>query len=121
MLTEKFTDLIATLTVHIRLFRDYPADVNNSLDLGVLGFWNLMLEVIFILFVIACFCAGVLLTAALAIVSYPLKALLNVGSVILSSIKNPHNDIVQDRIQPRLAESPVIRKLDKKANGKEKE
>ena len=86
-----------------------------------MGFWNLMLEVIFILFVIICLCAGVLLTAGLAVISYPLKALLNVGSAILRSIKNPHNDIVQDRIQPRLAESPIVSKVDKKANGKEKE
>lgn len=110
VLTEKFTDLIATLRMHIRMFRD-PAG-ESILDAGVSGFWNFILEVIFTLFVIGCLCAGITLTAVLAIVAYPLKAALNVSASVLKHIRNPQNeaDNPSDRIPPELSEPPVIKK-----------
>jgi len=111
VLTEKFTDLISTLRVHIRLFRNPGKE--SFLDVGVAGFWNLMLEVIFTLFIISCLSAGILLTAVLAIFSYPMKAMLNIVSSVLRNVRHPQHEI-EERVDP------IISK-DKKIHVKEKE
>lgn len=110
VLTEKFTDLISTLRMHIRMFRN-PAG-ESILDAGVSGFWNLILEVIFTLFAICCLCLGIMLTATLAIIAYPLKALLNASASVLKHIRNPQNEAVtpSDRISPELSDPPVNKK-----------
>jgi hypothetical protein len=113
VLTEKFTDLISTLRMHIRLYRSMDS---NILDMGVSGFWNLMLEVIFTLFGIGCLCAGILLTAVLAVFAYPLKAMLNMTESVLRSVRNPQHEVESQKIPPQL-EDPVI---GKKPNVKEK-
>jgi len=114
VLTEKFIDLISTLRMHIRLFRN-PAG-ETLLDVGVSGFWNFVLEVIFTLFAIGCLSAGILLTAGLAIFAYPLKALLNMSASVLKSIKNPLHEVQPEKLSPSL-DDPVV---SKRLNVKEK-
>jgi len=116
VLTEKFTELISTLRMHIRSFRNESADPNSYMDVGVSGFWNFILEVIFTLFAIGCLSAGVVLTAMLAIVAYPLKVTLNVSSYVLRSIRHPQQEGQFEKISPEL-DDPIITK---KADGKEK-
>jgi hypothetical protein len=114
VLTEKFIDLISTLRMHIRLFRNTSSD--TLLDVGVSGFWNFMLEVIFTLFAIGCLCAGILLTAGLAIFAYPLKAMLNMSAAVLKSIRNPLYEGQPEKLPPNF-DDPVV---SKKSNVKEK-
>jgi hypothetical protein len=116
VLTEKFTDLISTLRMHIRSFRSESKDPSNYMDVGVSGFWNFILEVIFTLFAISCLSAGVVLTAMLAIIAYPLKATLNVSSYVLRSIRHPQQEGQFGKISPEF-DDPII---SKKADGKEK-
>lgn len=48
---------------------------DNSGDFGVSGFWNLLLEVTFLLFTKFFIACGVILTVSLALVFFPLYAL----------------------------------------------
>ena len=114
VLTEKFIDLISTLRMHIRLFRN-PAG-ETLFNVGVSGFWNFILEVIFTLFAIVCLTAGIALTAVLAIFAYPLKAMLNIAASVLKSIKNPLHEVQPEKLSPSF-DDPVIAK---KPNAKEK-
>jgi uncharacterized membrane protein len=58
------------ITTHIR----HDASVDGG-DFGVNGFWNLLLEVTFLLFLKVFISVGVLLIVSLAIVFFPLYAL----------------------------------------------
>lgn len=58
------------LTKHVR--QDAP---DYTGDFGVNGFWNLLLEVTFLLFTKMFIACGVILTVALAVVFFPLHAL----------------------------------------------
>jgi hypothetical protein len=57
-------------TKHVR--EDVP---NNTGDFGVSGFWNLLLEVTFLLFTKMFIACGVLLAVSLALVFFPLHAM----------------------------------------------
>lgn len=57
-------------TKHVR--EDAP---DNTGDFGVNGFWNLLLEVTFLLFTKMFIACGVLLTVGLALVFFPLHAM----------------------------------------------
>lgn len=117
VLTSKFYELILAQRTHIQSFRQETEDPNNYFDIGVLGFWNLMLEVTFTLFSLLCLITGVSLVATLAVIFYPLHALLNYISFIFKNTRNPQVEIpvVNDKIN--FDESPVIIKN----NVKEKE
>ena len=58
------------VTNHVR--KDAPDDTG---DFGVNGFWNLLLEVTFLLFTKMFIACGVLLTVGLAVVFFPLHAM----------------------------------------------
>lgn len=57
-------------TKHIR-----KQSTDDGGEFGVCGFWNLLLEVTFLLFIKLFIAAGVLLTIMLAIIFFPLYAL----------------------------------------------
>ena len=116
VLHQKFNLLLEELRLQIRSFRSESKDPNNYMDVGVSGFWNFILEVIFTLFAIGCLSAGIVLTAMLAIIAYPLKATLNVSSYVLRSIRHPQQEGQFEKIPPEL-DDPII---SKKADGKEK-
>lgn len=97
VLTDKFNNLIETLRKHIRSFRKETKDQSIYFDVGIIGFWNLMLEIFFTLFVFVCLLSGILLTAVLAIVAYPFAAILNYSSLLLKGVRNPK--VVHDEIQ----------------------
>ena len=95
ILVMRCTEQIESLRVHIR---SHNSGISESIeiDIGVTGFWNLMLETIFTIFTVTFLMSGVCLTAILAIASYPFAALLNYAAWLLSNTKNP------------VTESPVI-------------
>ena len=92
ILSSKLNALIEHLRAHIRSFRKETTNPSNYFDVGVIGFWNLQLEIIYTLFVLLCLVSGILLTAILAIISYPFAAILNYSSLLLKGIRNPRND-----------------------------
>lgn len=114
VLTRKLNELILSFRQHIRSFNQLTIDPTNYMDVGVTGFWNLMLEVVLTLFVLCCLVSGVVLIAALAVVCYPIQAFLRFSSLILKNTRNPHHDMLLSdiKISPTIDEEPpkIIKK-----------
>lgn len=91
ILVMRFIEQVETLRMHIRLHNSGYAE-NFELDIGVSGFWNLMLETIFTIFSILFLLTGVCLAVTLAIVAYPFAAFINYGGWLLSNTRNPNQD-----------------------------
>lgn len=118
VVTTKFYELILAFRSHIRSFKEQTSDPDNYFDVGVLGFWNLMLEIVFIMFSLICLIAGISLIASLAVGVYPLYAILQYSSLLIKNTRNPPAElpVLKEKISS-LSESAVIIKN----NGKEKE
>lgn len=117
VVTTKFYELILAFRSHIRSFKEQTSDPYNYFDVGVLGFWNLILEIIFIMFSLLCLIAGISLIAVLAVGVYPLYAILQYSSLLVKNTRNPPVEslVLNDKIPS--SDSAVIIKN----NGKEKE
>ena len=101
ILVMRCIEQIESLREHIRSHNSGSSQ-NKDFDIGVSGFWNLMLETIFTIFTVIFLMLGVCLTAVLAIVSYPFAAFINYGGWLLINTRNPKFD-----------ESPkIIKKID---------
>jgi hypothetical protein len=104
ILVMRFIEQVETLRMHIRA-NNTGIVANFEIDMGVTGFWNLMLETVFTIFSILFLITGVCLAATLAIVSYPFAALINYSSWLLSNTRNPNQDkpiiIKQDNDQEK--------------------
>jgi hypothetical protein len=72
ILTDQCEKLNSEFIKHIRKFNDGETADNNF---GVKGFWNLLLEVVYILYVKLFVATGIVLTISLAITFFPLHAL----------------------------------------------
>ena len=114
VLTNKFYELILALRTHIQSFKLETTDQNSYFDVGVLGFWNLMLEIIMTIFSMLCLISGILLIATLAIWFYPLHAVIQYCSLVLRHTRNPPTEIpvLVEKID-HTNESPVIIKKEK--------
>ncbi|CAB4133170.1 hypothetical protein UFOVP257_63 [uncultured Caudovirales phage] len=119
VLTNKFNELILAFRNHIQLFNSETEDNDSYFDVGVIGFWNLMLEIALTLFALSGLVVGVSLVASLAIVFYPLHAIISYSSLLLKNTRNPQQDhfLFKEKIPPIIDEQPTIIKKD----GKEKE
>jgi hypothetical protein len=104
ILVMRCIEQIESLRIHIRSHNSGHSQI-DQFDIGVSGFWNLMLETIFTIFTILFVLLFVCLTASLAIISYPFAAFINYGGWLLKNTKNPPE------------ESPIIIK---QSNGQEK-
>jgi hypothetical protein len=104
ILVMRFIEQVETLRMHIRANNTGTVE-NFEMDIGVIGFWNLMLETVFTIFSILFLITGVCLAAVLAIVSYPFAAFINYSSWLLSNTRNPNQDkpiiIKQDNDQEK--------------------
>ena len=85
------TEQIESLRTHIRSHNSGISE-NIEFDIGITGFWNLILETLFTIFVVAFLMLGICLTACLAIVSYPFSAIINYVIWLLWYTKNPPNN-----------------------------
>ena len=112
VLTNKFNELIVAFRTHIQSFKEETQDPESYFDVGVLGFWNLMLEIVLTLLSLSCLVAGVSLIAILAMIFYPCHAFLRYASLILKSTRHPEESV--KKIEPVVEESPVIVKKDVK-------
>jgi hypothetical protein len=115
VLTSKFYELILSLRSHIQSFKVETSDHNNYFDVGVLGFWNLMLEITMTIFAMLCLIIGVLLIALLAIWFYPLHAVIQYCALLLKNTRNPPVEAVPVLVEKidHNNESPVIIKKEK--------
>lgn len=125
VITEKLDELKTDLRTQIRTFHPHVPDAEKDqhrLDLGVSGFWNFLLEVVFNLYVVLCYAISVALIASLAVVFYPLNAVLTLMTSMFRQthlgIMVPHEEPALDKTPPTFDTDPVIVK---KSNGKEKE
>jgi hypothetical protein len=72
ILAAKCEGMSDSFSKHIRTFNDGETRSNNF---GVKGFWNLLLEVVYILYVKLFVAVGIILTVTLAVAFFPLHAL----------------------------------------------
>ena len=107
VLTNKFYELILAFRTHIQSFKEETQDPDNYFDVGVLGFWNLMLEIVLTLLSLSCLIVGVSLIATLAIVFYPCHAFLRYASLLVKNTRNPAPELSTEKVEP-VTESPVI-------------
>lgn len=116
VLTNKFNELIVAFRTHIQSFKEETQDPNSYFDVGVLGFWNLMLEIVLTLLSLSCLVVGVSLIAVLAMVFYPCHAFLCYSSLILKSTRHPESTqlTLEKKVEPTVEESPVVIKKDDK-------
>lgn len=91
ILVIRCIEQIESLRVHVRSHNSGHAE-NFEFDIGVTGFWNLMLETVFTVFSMLFLITGVSLAATLAVVSYPFAAFINYGAWLLKNTKNPKDD-----------------------------
>lgn len=91
ILVMRCIEQIESLRNHIRSHNSGHGQ-NRDFDIGVAGFWNLMLETVFTVFIILFLLSAVCLAAVLAVTSYPFAALINYGSWLMKNTKNPDDD-----------------------------
>jgi hypothetical protein len=72
ILTERSEGLTIAFRNHIREFNDGETVENNF---GVKGFWNLLLEIVFVMYVKLFVAFGVMLSVGLSLVFFPLHAI----------------------------------------------
>ena len=94
ILTARCEGLNDAFSKHIRTFNDGETNDNNF---GVKGFWNLILEIIYILYVKIFVAIGIVLTVSLAVVFFPLHAFRVAITNILNHRATPFE---QDYIEP---------------------
>lgn len=99
ILVMRFIEQVETLRMHIRAHNSGQVE-NFEIDIGVVGFWNLMLEVVFTIFSIIFLFSGVFLAATLAVLSYPFAAFLNYGSWLLINTRHPEKNTSEE--QPKI-------------------
>ncbi len=91
ILVLRCIEQIESLRVHIRSHNSGKSEI-VEFDIGVTGFWNLLLEIVFTMFTVVFLISSVLLIAILAVTSYPFAAFLNYGAWLFRNTKNPSND-----------------------------
>lgn len=91
ILVMRCIEQIESLRVHIRSRNSGKSEIIDF-DIGVTGFWNLLLEIVFTMFTVTFLISGISLVAILAVTSYPFAAFLNYGAWLFRNTKNPPND-----------------------------
>lgn len=99
ILKDQCDALSSAFTTHIRQFNSGVSENNNF---GVKGFWNLLLEITYILFVKLFVTIGIFLTVTLAVVFFPLHGIL----MLLTNIMNHRASFedhpsVTERVEPK--------------------
>jgi hypothetical protein len=91
ILVMRCIEQIESLRVHIRSHNSGKSEIVDF-DIGVTGFWNLLLEIVFTMFTVIFLILGILLIAILAVTSYPFAAFVNYGAWLFRNTRNPPND-----------------------------
>lgn len=91
ILVMRCIEQIESLRVHIRSHNLGKSEI-VGFDIGVTGFWNLLLEIMFTLFTVIFLILGISLIAFLAITLYPFAAFINYVAWVFKNTQNPPND-----------------------------
>jgi hypothetical protein len=91
ILVMRCIEQIESLRVHIRSHNSGKSEIVDF-DIGVTGFWNLLLEIVFTIFIVIFLISGISLIAILAVTSYPFSAFVNYGAWLFRNTRNPPND-----------------------------
>jgi len=81
ILTARCEGLNDAFAKHIRAFNTGETDTNNF---GVKGFWNLLLEIVYVMYVKIFVGVGIVLTVVLAVIFFPLYAMTVAVNNVLS-------------------------------------
>jgi hypothetical protein len=91
ILVMRCIEQIESLRVHIRSHNSGKSEIVDF-DIGVTGFWNLLLEIVFTMLTVIFLILGILLIAILVVTSYPFAAFINYGAWLFRNTRNPPND-----------------------------
>ncbi len=91
ILVMRCIEQIESLRVHIRSHNSGKSQIVDF-DIGVTGFWNLLLEIVFTIFTVTFLISGICLIAILVVSSYPFAAFLNYGAWLFRNTRNPPNN-----------------------------
>jgi hypothetical protein len=82
---------------HIQTHREYrKRDIDNQINShGVEGYWNLILEIVFLIYVKFVHITGIALIAALALIFFPLSAVIAVFENLVYRFDREHRQFVQ--------------------------
>jgi hypothetical protein len=109
ILTSQCESLNKEFITHIRTFNGG----GDEQSFGSAGFWNLLLEIVYILYVKSFVAFGILMTVGLAIVFFPLYALFTAIVSAFSFNMRFHQQEQHDQ-RPEINQQFVEPKLDKK-------
>jgi hypothetical protein len=113
ILATSLNELMFKFRAHIRGFNDVRTGEGTEYDFGVMGFWNLMLEITMDFYVISAKFLGIVLISALAITFYPGFAFLRLLSRSFRGIlAEPTPAYTEKHIEPKIEE--ITPKTDKK-------
>jgi hypothetical protein len=104
ILRTKHEALSNSLITHIRSF-DKTVDDNDSTYAESLGFWRMLVELIFQVYVQISLCVGILLVVLLVIFAWPIRFLIELfaGSWVMN---RPNYVYEPERVQPSLDPEP---------------
>ena len=97
ILNARTTALNEDFKQHIQTHRQYrQRDIDNQINsYGVEGYWNLILEIVFLIYVKFVHIIGIALIAVLAMVFFPLSAFIAVFENLLHRFDREHKMFVQ--------------------------
>lgn len=100
ILTSRCEGLNDAFAKHIREFNNGETDNNNF---GVKGFWNLLLEIVFVMYVKIFAALGIVLTVVLAVTFFPLYAITMAVTNILNHKATPfeHEYIEPNQVEKK--------------------
>jgi len=87
ILRTKHDNLASTLISHVRTF-DKDADASDWIYAETSGFWRMLLELTFQIYVNICYFVGIMLVLALVCVAWPVRFLIEVFSGSFSAGKH---------------------------------
>jgi hypothetical protein len=104
---------------HIRTFNDIESKRGTEYDFGVMGFWNLMLEIVINFYVITAKFFGIVLISVLALFFYPGYAFLRMlgrvfRGILAESADNYKPSISEPKVEPSIENQENTPKTDKK-------
>lgn len=91
LLSEQFFETIKCFREQVRSFKPRTDDPTMYFDVGVIGFWNLLFEIVLTVFSLCCLMTGIALITVMAIVFYPLHAIARFGSLLVRGTRDPTN------------------------------
>jgi len=99
ILTSQCESLNKEFITHIRTFNEG----GDEQSFGAAGFWNLLLEVVYILYVKSFVAVGIVMTVGMAIVFFPLYALCRaLVSAFSFNMRFHQQEVNQEFVEPKL-------------------